>query len=67
MVRFLSKSITIYLRLKDDVMRTAVSVKFSRTLDIENILLNIGKQKIIESTTADYYWGVELKKQVKTC
>ena len=67
MVHFLSKSITIYLRLKDDVMRTAVYVKFSRNPDIKNILLNTGKQKIIEATTDDYYWGCGTEKQVKTC
>jgi ribA/ribD-fused uncharacterized protein len=43
--------------VKDDVMRTAVFLKFQMNEDIRQTLLSTGNEEIIEKTSTDYYWG----------
>ncbi|WP_212823264.1 NADAR family protein [Catellatospora sp. TT07R-123] len=44
-------------RVKDDVMRRAVTAKFTAHADIRAILLNTGDEEIVEDTSTDHYWG----------
>ncbi|MFB7470471.1 NADAR family protein [Kitasatospora sp. NPDC056184] len=44
-------------RVKDDVMRRAVTAKFRAHADIRAILLSTGDEEIVEDTTTDHYWG----------
>ena len=43
--------------VKDDIMREAVSAKFSQHPEIREVLLATGKAKIVEHTEKDSYWG----------
>lgn len=45
------------LKVKDLVMYTAISAKFSAHKDIQNLLLSTGDLEIIEDSPTDYYWG----------
>lgn len=42
---------------KDNVMRTAVTAKFTQHDDLRAILLGTGDVKLVENTTNDSYWG----------
>jgi ribA/ribD-fused uncharacterized protein len=44
-------------RVKDDVMRRAVTAKFTPHTDIRAILLDTGDEEIVEDTSTDHYWG----------
>jgi ribA/ribD-fused uncharacterized protein len=44
-------------RVRDDVMRRAVSAKFRANADIRAILLGTGDQEIVEDSGTDHYWG----------
>ncbi|MFJ9458481.1 NADAR family protein [Kitasatospora sp. NPDC101447] len=44
-------------RVKDDVMRRAVTAKFRTHADIRAILLATADEEIVEDTTTDHYWG----------
>ncbi|GAA1250679.1 N-glycosidase YbiA [Kitasatospora nipponensis] len=44
-------------RVKDDVMRRAVTAKFRTHPDIRAVLLATGDQEIVEDTGSDHYWG----------
>jgi ribA/ribD-fused uncharacterized protein len=42
---------------KDDVMRRAVSAKFTQHADLRALLLATGDATLVEHTTNDSYWG----------
>ncbi|MFD6568283.1 NADAR family protein [Micromonospora profundi] len=44
-------------RAKDDVMRRAVTAKFTAHADIRAILVDTGDEEIVEDTSTDHYWG----------
>jgi ribA/ribD-fused uncharacterized protein len=44
-------------RVKDDVMRRAVTAKFTAHADIRAVLLDTCDEEIVEDTTTDHYWG----------
>lgn len=44
-------------KVKDEVMRRAVSRKFETHADIREILLATGEAVLVEKTSNDYYWG----------
>ncbi|GAA1535717.1 NADAR family protein [Dactylosporangium maewongense] len=44
-------------RVKNDVMRRAVTAKFTAHADIRAILLDTGDEEIVEDTSTDHYWG----------
>ena len=44
-------------RVKDDVMRRAVTTKVLAHVDIRELLLSTGDEEIVEDTTTDHYWG----------
>lgn len=43
--------------VKDDIIREAVSAKFSQHETLQTLLLETGDAKLIEHTTNDSYWG----------
>ncbi|WP_260709531.1 NADAR family protein [Dactylosporangium aurantiacum] len=44
-------------RVKGDVMRRAVTAKFTAHDDIRAVLLDTGDEEIVEDTGTDHYWG----------
>jgi N-glycosidase YbiA len=48
--------------LKTIVMREAVLTKFLVHLDLQEILLGTGNEKIVEDSPTDYFWGCGLDK-----
>ena len=44
-------------RVKDDIMRDAVWVKFEQHPDIRAMLLATGEAQLVEHTANDAYWG----------
>ncbi|MDQ0370892.1 NADAR family protein [Catenuloplanes indicus] len=44
-------------RVKDDVMRRAVTAKFTAHPGIRAVLLDTGDAEIVEDTGTDHYWG----------
>ncbi|MBV1855741.1 NADAR family protein [Catellatospora sp. NEAU-YM18] len=44
-------------RVKDDVMRRAVTAKFTAHADIRAVPLDTGDEEIVEDTGTDHYWG----------
>lgn len=43
--------------VKDDIMRTAVRLKFSQNEDMKQLLLSTGDAVLVEHTKNDRYWG----------
>jgi hypothetical protein len=43
--------------VKDDLMREAVTAKFTQHPDLADLLLSTGDGRIVEHTTKDRYWG----------
>ena len=43
--------------VKDDVMRRAVTAKFTTHPELRTLLLSTGDESIVEKTTDDHYWG----------
>lgn len=43
--------------VKVDIMRKAVTAKFSQHDDLRQLLLSTGDAKLVEHTTNDAYWG----------
>ena len=43
--------------IKDNIMREAVLAKFRFHDDIKQLLLDTGKEKLVENAPIDYYWG----------
>jgi ribA/ribD-fused uncharacterized protein len=43
--------------VKDDVMRKAVSAKFSQHEDLKNLLASTGDARLVEHTKNDAYWA----------
>ncbi|WP_221934358.1 NADAR family protein [Aliiglaciecola sp. M165] len=43
--------------IKIDIMREAVTAKFSQNEKLRNLLLSTQSEKIIEASPADYFWG----------
>lgn len=43
--------------VKDDVMRRAVLKKFQTHTALKELLLDTGKEEIVENAPGDYYWG----------
>jgi ribA/ribD-fused uncharacterized protein len=44
-------------KVKDDVMRKAILMKFQTHDDIRELLLSTGDEELVEKTTGDTYWG----------
>jgi ribA/ribD-fused uncharacterized protein len=44
-------------KVKDDVMREAILMKFQTHDDIRELLLSTGDEELVEKTTGDTYWG----------
>lgn len=44
-------------QVKDEIMRRAVSCKFSTRSELREILLATGDEAIVENAPDDYYWG----------
>jgi ribA/ribD-fused uncharacterized protein len=44
-------------RVKDDIMREAVLAKFRAHDDLKKLLLDTGKENLVEDAPKDYYWG----------
>lgn len=43
--------------VKDNIMRDAVTAKFSQHEELRNMLLATGEAKLVEHTSNDRYWG----------
>ncbi len=44
-------------QVKEDIMRRALSQKFTEHGDLRQLLLGTGDEEIIENSPTDYYWG----------
>jgi len=44
-------------QVKDDMMRKAIHAKFTQHMDLMQILLRTGNEKIVEDSPTDSYWG----------
>lgn len=43
--------------VKEEVMKKALLAKFRTHQDLKTLLLNTGKEKLVENAPSDYYWG----------
>ena len=43
--------------VKEEVMKKALLAKFRTHDDLKTLLLNTGKDKLVENAPRDYYWG----------
>ncbi|EDN65374.1 conserved hypothetical protein [Beggiatoa sp. PS] len=53
--------------IKDNIMREAVLAKFRSHDDIKQLLLDTGKEKLVENAPSDYYWGCGKDGSGKIC
>lgn len=44
--------------IKVDIMRNAVLVKFQLHSELRELLLSTGKERIVEDSPSDYFWGI---------
>ncbi|WP_069471258.1 NADAR family protein [Candidatus Marithrix sp. Canyon 246] len=43
--------------VKEEMMKKALLAKFRTHEDLKTLLLNTGKEKLVENAPRDYYWG----------